>query len=748
VEQARENTDKSVEVRSDRRRILIIDDNNAIHDDIGRVLQEDEHGGELDDLEAELFGTSIQEKQASPFLTESAYQGKEGFEMVKRAIEEGDPYMLAFVDMRMPPGWDGLETIQNIWRVDAEIQVVICTAFSDHSWDGIVNVLGHADRLLILKKPFDVMEVTQLAWALTQKWILARQAKMKRGELEALVEARTRSLEAARQELLTLNEQLAVARDKATDSNHIKSEFLAAMSHEIRTPLNGVIGTTSLLMETDLNHQQADYVETLSSSAESLLTIINDVLDISKIEAGKMSLEHRSFDVRRAVDQVAELLAAEAGPKGIQLVVRVKNNVPRCLIGDEVRIRQVLINLVGNAIKFTHEGHVLINVVYRPDAKDGVKLAIAVEDTGIGIPNEKLALIFGAYDQADAFTAIQYGGTGLGLAISKKLCELMGGTITVTSTVGVGSRFTMHLPLGVDTENATMPEPPNSLSNLSAVVLSPRTIIRALLKEILTTWGIRTAVTQGVEEAVAKAKQLRETVISQHIMIVDQADGITNESQVLLALQDAGLHEHLPVLLLAEPMQAAGSSEIDGAGYTASVTKPIRMERLVILMDRVLDAIRRGKSPTAVTEADLNPENTKAPLEGDPSRPGATRILLADDNDINQKVCAQMLQRLGCAVEIACDGQEAVDMHGNASYDLILMDCEMPKIDGFEATRQIRGRETGDGRIPIIAMTANAMTGDRQRCLEAGMDDYLSKPYRLKDLQVTLERWIGGEEQI
>ncbi len=747
MERARESSEESANVRSDRRRILIIDDNNAIHDDIGRVLQEDEHGGELDELEAELFGTSVQEKKPSPFVTESAYQGKEGFEMVKKALEEGDPYMLVFVDMRMPPGWDGLETIQHIWEVDSEIQVVICTAFSDHSWDNIVSVLGHADRLLILKKPFDVMEVTQIAWALTQKWILARQAEMKRGELERLVKARTRSLEAARQELLTLNEELAVARDNASNSNDIKSEFLAAMSHEIRTPLNGVIGTTSLLMETDLNQQQADYVETLSSSAESLLTIINDVLDISKIEAGKMSLEHRSFDVRRAVDQVAELLAAEAGPKGIQLVIRVKNNVPRCLIGDEVRIRQVLINLVGNAIKFTHEGYVLINIVYRPDAKDGLKLAIAVEDTGIGIPDDKLALIFGAYDQADAFTAIQYGGTGLGLAISKKLCELMGGCIMVTSTVGEGSRFTMHLPLGVDNENAKMPDPPNTLSNLSAIVLSPRKIIRALLKEILTNLGIRTAVTQGVQEAVAKAAELRDTVISQHIMIVDQADGITDQSQILLALQDAGLREQLPVLLLAEPTQAAQSSEIEGAGYTASLTKPVRVERFVNLMDRVLDVVRRGKSPTEVTEADLKLQQTETLLAGDPSRPGATRILLADDNDINQKVAAQMLQRLGCAVEIARDGQEVVDMQGSGGYDLILMDCEMPKIDGFEATRQIRERESGDGRVPIIAMTANAMTGDRQRCLEAGMDDYLSKPYRLKDLQVTLERWIGGKEQ-
>jgi two-component system sensor histidine kinase/response regulator len=607
-------------------------------------------------------------------------------------------------------------------------------------------VLGHADRLLILKKPFDVMEVTQLAWALTQKWILARQASLKRNELEGLVQARTKSLEAARQELLKLNEELAEARDKASASSHLKSEFLAAMSHEIRTPLNGVIGTTSLLMETDLSHQQQDYVETLSSSAESLLTIINDVLDISKIEAGKMSLEHRSFDVRRAVDQVAELLAPEAGPKGIQLVVRVKHSVPRCLIGDEVRIRQVLINLVGNAIKFTHDGHVLINIVYRPEAKDGLKLAIAVEDTGIGIPDDKLALIFGAYDQADAFTAIQYGGTGLGLAISKKLCELMGGCITVTSTVGEGSRFTMHLPLGIDSENAEMPEPPDSLSNLSAVVLSPRKIVRALLKEVLANWGIRVATTQGVQEAVAKHKELRDTMISQHIMIVDQADGITDHSQVLLALKDAEQLDKQPVLLLTEPGQVAEASGIEGMGYTACVAKPVRPERLSMVMDRVMVAIRRGKSPSQITDADLKPEHKTTPvLEGDPSRPGATRILLADDNDINQKVAAQMLQRLGCAVEIAQDGQEAVEMHGHGGYDLILMDCEMPKIDGFEATRQIRGSESGEGRVPIIAMTANAMTGDRQRCLEAGMDDYLSKPYRLKDLQATLERWIGGK---
>ncbi|MHC4513906.1 MAG: response regulator [Planctomycetota bacterium] len=747
MEPAKENTDSAAEVHSDRRRILIIDDNSAIHDDIGRVLQEDDNAEELDELEAELFGTSVQEKKASPFVTESAFQGKEGYLMVKKAVEAGEPYMLAFVDMRMPPGWDGLETIQHIWKVDPEIQVVICTAFSDHSWDSIVHVLGHADRLLILKKPFDVMEVTQLAWALTQKWILARRAQMKRDELEGLVTARTTSLEAARQELLAVNEELAVARDKARAANNMKSEFLAAMSHEIRTPLNGVIGTTSLLMETDLNRQQADYVETVSSSADTLLTIINEVLDISKIEAGKMSLEHRSFDIRRAVDQVAELLAAESGPKSIQLVARFKNNVPRCLIGDEVRIRQVLTNLVGNAIKFTHEGHVLINIVYRPEATDGQSLAIAVEDTGIGIPEDKLALIFGAYDQADAFTAIKYGGTGLGLAISKKLCELMGGRISVTSKLGEGSRFTMYLPLAVDNSNAELAEPPSSLKNVSAVVLSPRKIMRALLKEQFFDWGIQLSMAATVEEALATTRELHNAGVPPRIMVVDQADGVTDESQILLALQGEGLLGRLPVLLLAEPVQSDRNRGIESAGYAASLTKPVRMERLAMLMTEVLDAVRQGRKPIAVTGADFRVQHTQARLSGDPSRPGAANVLLADDNSINQKVAAQMLQRLGCRVEVASDGQQAIEMYRDGGYDLILMDCEMPQVDGFEATRQIRGSEGGDRRIPIIAMTANAMSGDRQRCLEAGMDDYVSKPYRLKDLQATLERWIGGEEK-
>ncbi|MHC4077957.1 MAG: response regulator, partial [Planctomycetota bacterium] len=513
-----------------------------------------------------------------------------------------------------------------------------------------------------------------------------------------------------------------------------------------RTPLNGVIGTTSLLMETDLNRQQADYVETVSSSTDTLLTIINAVLDISKIEDGKMSLEHRSFDIRRAVDQVAELLAAESGPKSIQLVARFKNNVPRCLIGDEVRIRQVLTNLVGNAIKFTHEGHVLINVVYRPEATDGQSLAIAVEDTGIGIPEDKLALIFGAYDQADSFTAIKYGGTGLGLAISKKLCELMGGRITVTSKLGEGSRFTMHLPLAVDNSNAELAEPPSSLKNVSAVILSPRKIMRALLKEQFFDWGIQLSMAATVEEALATTRELHDAGVPPNIMVVDQADGVTDQSQILLALQGEGLLGRLPVLLLAEPVRSDRNRDIEGAGYAASLTKPVRMERLAMLMTEVLDAVRQGRKPIAVTGADFKVQRTQTRLSGDPSRPGAASVLLADDNSINQKVAAEMLQRLGCRVEVASDGQQAIEMYRDGGYDLILMDCEMPQVDGFEATRQIRGSEAGDRRIPIIAMTANAMSGDRQRCLEAGMDDYVSKPYRLKDLQATLERWIGGEE--
>ncbi|MEE9127720.1 MAG: response regulator [Planctomycetota bacterium] len=729
------------------RRILIIDDNSAIHDDIGRVLQDEEQGEELDELEAELFDTPSQKKQASPFVTESAYQGKEGYLMVKKAVEAGAPYMLAFVDMRMPPGWDGLETIQHIWKADPEVQVVICTAFSDHSWDSIVHVLGHADRLLILKKPFDVMEVTQLAWALTQKWILARQAQMKQSELEDLVSARTNSLEAARQELLGVNKQLAKARDQASASNEMKSDFLAAMSHEIRTPLNGVIGTASLLTETELDHQQADYVETVRSSAESLLTIIDDVLDISKIEAGEMSLEQRSFDIRRAVDHVADLMVAESGPKGIQMIVRVKNNVPRCLIGDEVRIGQVLTNLMGNAIKFTHEGHVLINVYYRANPEGVHELAIAVEDTGIGIPEDKLQLIFGAYDQADAFTATKYGGTGLGLAISKKLCEMMGGRISVTSKFGEGSRFTMHLPLEVDEANRELPEPPSCLKNLSAVVLSPRKLIRALLKEQFTDWGLHVVAVGTVEEALAKTQKLQAAGASLGIMIVDQANGITDESQILLALREANLAKEPPILLLSDPVQAITKSDFESAGYAASLGKPIRMDRLAMFIARIVDPTGSGQKSMAMTNAGFKPQPmSDGSTEGAPLS-AETCILLADDNSTNQKVALQMLERLGCAVDVATNGQQAIDMHNAGSYDLILMDCEMPQVDGFEATKRIRGTESGARRVPIIAMTANAMSGDRQRCLSAGMDDYVSKPYRLKDLQAKLEKWIGSGDK-
>jgi signal transduction histidine kinase/AmiR/NasT family two-component response regulator len=585
-------------------RILVIDDNRAIHEDFRKVLiKTSGTDNDFDEATASLFGDAPSQPKMPVFQIDSAFQGKEGLEMIEKSLQEEHPYAMAFVDVRMPPGWDGVETTAKIWQKYPDLQVVICTAYSDYSWENMLNVLGYSDRMVILKKPFDSIEVMQLAISMTEKWRLYQQAKLRLADLERMVHERTLQLESTNSGLTAANQLLQEATEKTQKmaeevlvATKAKSEFLANMSHEIRTPMNGVIGMIDLLVQTNLTQEQREFADTIKISADGLLSIINDILDFSKIEAGKLLIEKTGFDLHETVRNAVATLSVKAREKKLELVYSLPPNLPAEVLGDPSRLRQILLNLLSNAVKFTEKGRISLDVTWNGGTSDEIELYFAVTDTGIGMSEAVQKILFQTFTQADSSTTRRYGGTGLGLTICRKLVELMGGSMSLTSAVGQGSTFRFTLPF-----------------------------------------------TKFVSEAAPVAKS----------------------------------------------------------------------------------------------------ETSAAPTVTSSTAPKDVRVLFAEDNKINQLVAGKQLAKLGYhSVDIVGNGFEAVSAWQQGKYGIILMDCQMPEMDGYAAAQKIREqeREKHLPHIPIIAMTANAMQGDRELCLAAGMDDYLSKPVNERDLRAILER--------
>jgi signal transduction histidine kinase len=591
-------------------RILVIDDNRAIHEDFRKILLKScQQSDEMIEAESALFGDKPDNIRLPAFKIDSAYQGEEGLALIEKSLQENRPYAMAFVDVRMPPGWDGVETTSAIWKRYPDLQVVICTAYSDYSWEEMLQRLGYSDKLVILKKPFDTIEVLQLAISMTEKWRLYQKTKTHLADLQNVVQERTSKLQTINSELTEANRSLMLATEKAQKmaeaalvASKAKGEFLANMSHEIRTPMNGVIGMVNFLLETTLSVEQREYATTVKVSADALLFIINDILDFSKIEAGKMILEKRPFDLRETIKNASELLSFQARSKGLALNYPTEG-FPIHLVGDSNRLRQVLINLMGNAIKFTSEGQVTLEVVPLLETDDETQLRFAVSDTGIGICEETQKKLFQSFSQADASTTRKYGGTGLGLVISRNLVELMGGTLELTSNVGEGSTFSFML----------------------------------------------------------------------------------------------------------------------------TFQKTERTEK---------------EAPLPVEVMDFSSVESSAAL---PEIPSGTRVLLAEDVKINQLIAVRLLQRLGCIVDLAKNGKEAVEAWRNQSYSAILMDFQMPEMDGSQATQLIRALELSENRpyTPIIALTANSMEGDRELCMASGMSDFVSKPINQQALGIALKKAVA-----